>query len=957
MQMINIIICKFEGLMNIINQQLKQDHALAFAQLLDSFNKASFRLEEIDLVYLHKLCLSSIYAAEKISLSPKIYMQWKTRQNKPFEISHIELDKDDLVFDEKSIKQYLREKRHQCLIQIILNDVCLNQPVADILKQISELAEKLIQTALVAATTLLSDKHGMPLDNEGNPQQLIVLAMGKLGGGELNFSSDVDIIYLYANDGELSGVGSLSYREFYSRVARLFTKLLNDVTEHGFVYRVDLRLRPWGDSGPVVINLAGLENYYQRHGRDWERYALVKAKALTGSEADKQALQDIITPFVYRKYHDFNVFSGLGSLKQQIDHEAKKKSRQLNIKLCSGGIREIEFCIQALQILQGGRNKKLQESSILKMFELAQNDSFYSDNELADLQSSYLLFRLVENRIQMMQDQQTHLLPLDDVKQERLLISLEINSWHDLMQQLSLAQATVNKIFTQLFLEINTADVEIDFESYDLNEWSEYCDKIGLEQVQTAAKHLQLFFKERIVLLMSKKGKQRLNELLPCLLEHISTYENSQELLDLLINLLLSIARRSVYLEMMFMHQPLLKKLIHLFAKSKWLAEEVIRFPILLESVLIADENYIFDKERLAQLLLKELKQVEGDVELELDILRVFKRQQVFQIALNEIEGKISPLTASAYLSDLAALLLQASYELNIKLLIQQYGQPQYELKGECFDAGFAVVAYGKLGGRELHYNSDLDVIFLHDSQGTKQQTNGKKTIDNVQFFGRLAQKITASMSLMTSSGRLYEIDARLRPNGASGFLVSSLSSYQTYQTEKAWVWEHQALVRASYVAGERKLDVLFSQIKCSILSHITTRHVLSSEIADMREKMLRATQSNNNKNLGFNIKNSRGGMIDIEFIVQYFVLLNANKLPSLCAYSDNIGLIEHLQENHCLNQDFSVLTSLYQSLHHYLHQQVLQQNYVLDMDEQVIEQIASVKQLWQHVFTANIRD
>ncbi len=934
----------------MIDEKLKTLNAISLNCLLEKFNQLAIPLTDDEKEQLEKISIVSPYATQQLIKSPFIYTEWRREQQQSikFDASKIDIGDTDLV--EKEVKAYLRQQRHYYLCHIIFNDVYLNLSVEEILYQISSLAEILIKLALKAATSLLGSLHGVPTNTHDAEQQLMILAMGKLGGGELNFSSDIDLIFVYAEDGILNGQGKLSYREFYIRLGRLFTKLLNDKTEDGFVYRVDLRLRPWGDSGPLVINIAGLENYYQSQGRDWERYALVKAKILTGSKQDKYNLQQVITPFVYRKYHDFNVFSGLGSLKQQIDHESKKKHQSLNIKLCSGGIREIEFCMQALQILQGGRHKHLQVTSILSMFDLAKDEIFYNSIELEALKESYILFRLVENRIQMLNDQQTHLLPSDEESQARLMFSLNEINWESLLFQIETAQLKVNAIFKQLFIEQIQHQKSFDFAIYDEADWSVYCENLGFEDSEKIAKQLCLFFKERTILSMSSKGRERLNELLPNFLTLINDKQNPQKLLGLLTELLLSIARRSVYLEMLFMHLPLLQKLINLFSSSDWLANEVIRFPILLESVLIAEPNYVFEKAVVLALLIKELAQVKGDVELELDVLRVFKRQQLCYIALQELDGKIEPLTASLYLSELAEIILQVSFNMNLSLLLRQYGTPKYEKNDEEHSANFGVIAYGKLGGQELHYASDLDVIFLHDSTGERQQTSGEKSIDNTQFFIRLAQKITQTISLLTSSGRAYEIDARLRPNGASGFLVSSLDAYSQYQKEKAWVWEHQALVRANYVAGHSAIKAKFQKVKCQMLIGVNNGQGLKQSVSLMREKMLQSEKSSDI----FNVKKSKGGMVDIEFIVQYFVLLNANKLPSLCEYSANIALLKHLYKHNCLDEEYLQLISLYQSLHQQLHQQVLQQSISFPLNEQMENDIASVKSLWLKCFAMN---
>ena len=911
-------------------------------------------LNDDENLQLKKICSVSTYAADQLSKSPEIFADWisQQRESKSLNFSIIKADFEGVAFNELLLKKRLRYWRHYFMVQIILNDTCAQTPLKTILYQVSYLADLLIQVALQIASTELEAKHGIPLNSDGERQQLMVIGMGKLGGGELNFSSDIDLIYVYAEEGSLDGLGHLSYREFFIRVGRLLAKLLNDVTADGFVYRVDLRLRPWGDSGPLVITLAGLENYYHLNGRDWERYALVKARVITGAESDKKKLQDVISPFVYRKYHDFNVFSGLGSLKKQIDIEARKKQQKNNIKLGLGGIREIEFSIQALQILQGGRRKQLQVQSIMTMFEVAKSETFYTSDELAILEESYHLFRIVENRIQMIADQQTHTLPDSEEGQQRMILSLPFDSWDELMQAVNAAKEKVNVIFNQLFSEqLDPEEVVVDFSLYNEQQWLDYAEQYGFSGEKSFAEEMSRFFGERTIVYMSKNGRDRLFQLLPALLTEVYKNKDSSALLSKITNLLSAIAGRSVYLELMSRYQPMLSKLIDLFAKSDWLADEIIHYPILLESVLIPQEDSIFKKSDLIRALNRELEHVGGDVELELDVLRVFKRQQMFQIALKEIEGKIPALEASRYLSELAAVMLQASYELNWTVLVKNYGEPEYRLDGKKHQAKMGVIAYGKLGGQELHYSSDLDVIFLHNSKGSKQLTNGKKQLDNGTFFARLAQKIIASLSLLTSSGRMYEIDARLRPNGASGYLVTAMDAYQTYQLTKAWVWEHQALVRAVYVAGDEVIAAEFQAAKCHILSLQHDRENLAEEVQDMREKMYQAKVKESQASTRFNIKQGRGGLVDIEFMVQYLVLRHANKISSLCQYSDNITMIEQLIENQCVVPEFKQLTEIYIKLHQYLHQQVLLTHYEIDCNDELTNNIELVRSHWKQCF------
>lgn len=934
---------------NITNETVLKDYAEQdYQALVEHLKPLIPEISEKTQSDLKKIVTASIYAKEQIVKNPRIYTEWLEKKERAFQDKLSELQLFSCEANEEAAKQYLRDVRHYCLSQIILNDVVSELDVETILDQISLVADRLIHSALACATDIIGRKQGVPINSQGDKQDLMIIGMGKLGGGELNFSSDIDLIYVYAEDGELPTKG-LSYREFYIHVARLFGKLLNDLTQQGFVYRVDVRLRPWGDSGPLVLNLTGLENYYQLHGRDWERYALVKSRVITGSKADKESLKEVIKPFVFRKYHDYNVFSGLGALKQQIDLEAQKNKQYLNIKLGSGGIREVEFCIQAVQILFGGRNAHLQNPSILKAFMHTKEEQFYSEEEIGNLKESYLFLRKVENRIQMLQDRQTHQVPTSDEMKARLVASLQYSTYEEFLSDLEQAQLKVHVIFRQLFLEQYNADQSPDFSCYSKEQWHDYIANQGLEPSSEIIELAHKFFTHRTVMSMSAKGLQRVNCLYEKLLKCLAARIYGVQLLSKINDLLLVIAKRSVYLELMVLHQPMLEKLVDLFEQSAWLANELISYPILLESVFLAETESVFEQQELKLLLTIKLSQVAGDVEMELDVMRVFKRHITFQIAVKELSGEITALESAHFLSNLADVMLQASFELSWNQLIKLHGEPYYEIENKRFLATMAIIAYGKLGGKELHYTSDLDVIFLHDSQGSKQLTTGEKSIDNVEFFSRLAKKIIATISLLTSSGRLYEIDARLRPNGASGFLVTSFKAYETYQYEKAWVWEHQALVRAQWVAGNSK-SYQFDKIKCDVLSKQSQKPELKYEVSKMRDTMYRTKKPKGETAGLFDVKHSRGGMVDIEFIVQYLVLLNANKLSSLCQYSDNITLIEHLIVHKKIDGSFKPLIEVYRRYHQLLHGSVLKQQKI-EQTEQIANDISTVLHFWEHCF------
>ena len=904
---------------------------------------------------LQKLALGSNYAIAQLIKYPDFIKKLQSCR-------HFELDTDQLIrslegiSDINLIKFQLRLFRHQKLLEIIYLDICRQQDIESTLLQLSELADLLIQQALAKTEQILSTKHGQPFDELGQPMQLNIIGMGKLGGKELNFSSDIDLICCYSDDGNLSGYGQLSHTQYYSHVVKMFNQLLYETTADGFVYRVDLRLRPWGDSGPMVLSHNAFEHYYQLHGREWEQYAMVKARVITGSKSDKKYLQSILKPFIYRRYHDYRVFDGLASLKQKIDQQSSRKKTRCNIKIGRGGIREIEFFVQAFQILKGGRNHQLQTQSLFKAIETLLTQEITDSQTLNQMRESYCFLRLLENRLQMLNDSQTHEIPTRQNSQERISLLLGYANWQSLEKELNQHQNQVNEIFSSLFKQQQNDQPQGEIVQH-FNELSEeqhlqVIQNLQFTNPQEIHQRLLQFYQSRSLLFMSDKAKKRFHVFFPELLKQITQHQQQLQLLEKLIALLSSIAGRSVYFELLYQNIPLLVKLVHLFDSSNWIAAEVTRHPILLESLLypgpLADR---FDKLKQQHALQVQLQNVRDDEELELDVLRQFKRAQTIVIATAEIAQEIDTTKVSYYLSELAEILLQAVYELSLTALVKQYGEPQCVIENQSFKPGLGIIAYGKLGGYELHYQSDLDIIFLHNSSGSKQQTAGPKNIDNAVFFSRLAQKIISKISLLTAAGKLYEIDTRLRPNGSSGMLVTSCHAFHQYQLEKAWVWEHQAIIRARYIAGNVDIKPVFELSRLHIISMIREPDELGHAITEMRDKIYQTKKPAEGKLI--NIKYSRGCMVDIEFLVQYWILKYANKFASLSERTDNIGLISELHHLGLINGEDLQLRDCYPAFHKWLHERVLQNQSAEISSDLVRNEIEIVKACWNKTFNS----
>ena len=643
-------------------------------------------LDDCAIRSIEQLAIASPYALGQLRLHP----DWVPAL---LATDGFSLDQPILQFDSNAridldqLKRSLRQYRHRKLVEIIYLDVVSGVAVEQILACLSDLADQLITAALDACHRHLADKHGSPEHGDGQPMQLNVIAMGKLGGRELNFSSDIDLICCFTADGELSGYGRLSHQEFFTRLVKMLSRVLSETTADGFVYRVDLRLRPWGDSGPVVLNHSALEHYYQLHGREWEQYAMVKARVLSGSASERRHIDAIIKPFVYRKYHDYRVFEGLAALKDKIDDQAKSKGMRDNLKVGQGGIREIEFFVQAFQILKGGRNRRLQSSSILSCFDSLAAEQIVDRESLRHLREAYCFLRRLENRIQMFDDRQTHDLPAHPGQRARIASQLGFDRWDDLGDALRQHRKKVDHCFTELFKSDDRPRTEVVIDDSfaadddDDREWS-FITEAGLAEADAVNHHLNRFLRSKAWGFMSARAKQRFNTLLPGLIEAIKRHDNQADLFAAFMRLFSSIAGRSVYFELLYQNPALLERLSLLFSQSAWIADEVARYPILLENLIQSGDRARFDRDDLQRRLQTQLANVEGDTELELDTLRLFKREQTLVIASAELAGEIDSREVGRYLSDLAEVVLECVFRLARTALQSRHGPPR------CSDDG-----------------------------------------------------------------------------------------------------------------------------------------------------------------------------------------------------------------------------------------------------------------------------
>ena len=839
------------------------------------------------------------------------------------------------VDSEASLMRELRLFRRRMLVRVAWMQALQQATTVQSLQQLSVLAEVLISRARDWVWQACCHDFGTPCNADGEAQPLLILGMGKLGGGELNFSSDIDLIFAWPENGTTrGGRRELDNAQFFTRMGQRLIKVLDQPTMDGFVYRVDMRLRPFGDSGPLVMSFAALEDYYQEQGRDWERYAMVKAR-LMGDDQDRWSLelQQMLRPFVYRRYIDFSVIQSLRNMKGMISREVRRRGLKNNIKLGAGGIRETEFIVQVFQLIRGGRERSLQLRALLPTLEAIKTLALLPAEQVDALREAYLFLRRLENLLQSLGDEQTQTLPEDALHRARLAWAMDCADWTTLMTQLDSQMAAVRTIFDELIGE-DTPDIDDQRELAEFqvlwqdqledSELAPLVPQLSDDQRLSLHQTLEAFRQDISRRTIGPRGRQALDQLMPRLLSEVCLREDAAVTLSRVTPLLLGVLTRSTYLELLTEYHGALRHLIRLCAASPMVASQLARHPLLLDELLdpatlyqpTATDAY---RDELRQYLLRIPTE---DEEQQLEAVRQFKQAQHLRIAAADIAGTLPVMKVSDHLTWLAEAIIDSVVRQAWTMMVQRYGRPSH-LTSE-HERGFAVLGYGKLGGWELGYTSDLDLVFLHDCPADVV-TDGERSIDGRQFYLRLAQRIMHLFSTRTASGILYEVDARLRPSGAAGMLVSTFDAFDDYQRNEAWTWEHQALVRARVVFGEAALGERFNAIRRAILSQSRSAEALQTEVREMREKM-RTHLSNKHKGR-WDIKTDAGGITDIEFIAQYLVLRYAAEQPELTRWSDNVRIFELMATYHKMAADEAeALTQAYVTLRDALHHRALQE-------------------------------
>ncbi len=902
---------------------------------------------------------SSDYLTTLFCQEPSLPIEMMTKVNKAY-------DKQDYVNewqffstsvnDEISLMRALRQFNRKSMARIawreLLNLCSFNTHI----DELSSLADVCIIKATEYIYQQALHKWGTPCNEQGQIQPFMVVAVGKLGAGELNFSSDVDLIFTYPEDGATVGTSrKITNQQFFTKVGQQLIKVLSEVTMDGFVYRVDMRLRPHGQSGNLVLNFNAIENYYQYHGRDWERYALIKARVITGESAAPK-LYSLLQPFVYRRYLDYGAFESLREMRDLVLAQIKRKQIKKNIKLGPGGIRQIEFLAQAFQLIRGGQNRQFQHRQLLIILSRLGEAGFLPITVCQELEKAYIFLRKCEHRLQIMQNQQTHILPKSALDRARLYFTMGLSSWvefqHVLKRHTHQVETHFNNISSTPPNEKTLAHKgEGDFIWSNLGDSSsiKLLEKLGYQDAKTVVHLLTVFKESRTCQNLKKHASARLDKIIGVLILSIARQSNSTLVMERMLRLMQSIARRSAYLALLLEKPKALEYLIKIAHTSDWILSLLCTYPVLLDELLspplieeVTDKHYLELElsQRLNWLL-------PTDLEGQMDHLRQFKLACYLHVALLEMESTHHKIDVSAVLNNIVEIILNKIYDLSLDFMIRHYqlNESAQTLKEKI---PFGIVAYGKLGACELSYQSDLDLVFLYNTYNECVLQGKHKSITYDEFSLRLAQRIIHMLSTHTSAGTLYEVDVRLRPGGSAGLLVSHFEAFKKYLHEQAWTWEHQALVKARMVVGEQLLFEAFEQCREAILIKKREPIILAKEISKMREKMHEQHRFIKNE-----IKMVKGGLCDIDFIAQYFMLLKSHQCTSLIKMRSSMCILQQLQATSLIEPSFAdLLIGALDCYQRHIRQKIFQPEFEFSQDKALNDYLARVCDLWDRIFS-----
>jgi len=870
--------------------------------------------------------------------------------------------------DIEGLMRELRRIRNAEMARIVVADLYLQQPLDVILSDISQLAQGCCQLAVNWSHDRLCERHGVPRNRHGEPIRPIVLGMGKLGGGELNFSSDIDLIFCHTDAGETDGERVLDHAQFFARLVQWVTRLLAEITEDGFVFRVDTMLRPFGSAGPSSISVQAAEDYYTNHGREWERYALVKARPIAGDLVAGHRLLSRLRPFVYRRYLDFGAIDNLRRLKRLIEEDYQRRAPGDSIKLGAGGIRELEFIVQSFQLVRGGQEARLRDPRLRPVLAFLGSSGLLAPDIARELDDAYVWLRRVENAIQMYDDGQTHLLPREPASRAALCAALRFDDWDALMAALDPVRDRVHEVFLGVFApqggqlpqDATTAPACNWWQHEDPETLAAALSEQGLQgDLQSAVTALTDLRSQRLVRQMSDAASLQYRQLAGLLVRDLAKVmaaahlpdRQDGEALRRIISVLGAIAGRSTYVALLLESPSAREQLVRLCAASPVLAGWMSSSPALLDCLLDVQHLYSPTARTELKLALEDrFRHIPAsDVEAGMDALRRFRQETMLRIAAADISGQLPLVQVSDHLTWLAEVVLDMALSRAREELVPQFGDA---LRSDGSVAAFVAIAYGKFGGLELGYGSDLDLVFIHDAEPVDAETaGGTRQVSNAAFMARLAQRLIHWLSTLTPAGRAYEIDTELRPSGRSGLPVVTLTGFAAYQREQAWTWEHQALTRARAVAGDARLRQHFESVRLAVLQQPRDPAKLRSDVLAMREKMI-VNLEKRRPGL-WDVKQGAGGIIDVEFITQYLLLREIPAYAELARYTDNWRQLDALADCGVIGADQrDALLAAYRAYRSWLHSRALQGQDPLAPEEQFDTQRQHVRSVWEAVLS-----
>jgi glutamate-ammonia-ligase adenylyltransferase len=841
---------------------------------------------------------------------------------------------------EANLKQVLRQLKQRAYARIAARDLAGLAPLGEVVECMTLIAELAVSKATEVLGAGLVERYGTPRGADGSAQELIVIGMGKLGGRELNVSSDIDLIFVYPEDGDTDGQRSISNFEYFTRLGRALINAIADVTEDGQVFRVDMRLRPNGESGPLVCSFDMLENYFYTQGREWERYAWIKARPLTGKGAGSRwdELEAVRRPFVFRKYLDFGAINAMRELHAQIRQEVAKKDKADNVKLGPGGIREIEFIAQVFQLIRGGRDPALQIKPTLQVLQLLEDTGLLAAEAVAALCSAYDFLRRVEHRLQYLDDAQTHTLPTTDADRAIIARAMAYSSYDGLLAEIDDHRAAVAGHFEAVFADPNRGEHKLAgmWRGAGGDEQAEEFAELGYRQPRVAAQRVAALREGPRYQQLATGIRERFDALVPQLIQAAAEMRNPDDTLMRSLELLESISRRAAYLALLQQYPQALRKVSELVSSSSWAAAYLQRHPILLDELLDPRLlDVLPDWSGVRAQLETRLAELEPDTERQMDLLRETHHAQVFRLLAQDVAELYTVERLADHLSELADIVLDAALRHAwLKVLKRHVEVPR-----------FAVISYGKLGGKELGFASDLDLVFLYDDPAPEAGEN----------YGRLGTRLNTWLSAQTAAGQLFETDLRLRPNGDSGLVVTSMESFRKYQLESAWVWEHQALTRARFSAGDPVVGEAFEKIRCEVLCQNRDLEKLRADIVEMRQKMADAHATRGDlRETVFDLKHDPGGLVDVEFIVQYLVLGYSHAHPELTGNKGNIALLKMAADAGLIpSAPAETVRSAYRDYRRMQHGLRLNGTKARVAPEEVADRVLVVRELWRVVFDA----